>query len=236
MFDVTSTARDFERDLNDLARRQLPFALALAMNDTAARLLRLNRTRMARVFDRPTRWTMNAFHFVRARKARPVATIKRKDGARSRHYLEVQDEGGTRPLGGWERQLDARLPYAGRVGYVVPTKHMRRDRHGNVSRAEMQRVLSNVQAQTNASANTTEGSRKRSRRSVAYFVPRPGSKLSPGVYRRRDKDLAKVFAFDAKAPRYSARLDFDRTMERGALRLMPPALYKALRRALASAR
>jgi hypothetical protein len=236
VFDVTSNAREFERGLNDVARRQLPFALALAMNDTAFRLLRLNRVHMGRVFDRPTRWTLNAFHYVRATKARPVATIKRKDAARGRHYLEVQEQGGARPLGGWEAQLAGRLPYSGRVGYVVPTKHMRRDRHGNVSRAEMQRVFSNTGAQVDAKANTSEESRKRSKRAAAYFVPKPSSKLSPGIYRRQADDLKKVFAFDAATPRYTPRFEFHRRMRRGAERLLPAALLKSMRRALASAR
>lgn len=234
-----SNLRDIERDLSDVARRQVPFAIALAVNETAADLIELNKRSMAREFDRPTRWTLNAFHFTRATKSRPVATIKRKDVAASRDYLLRQAEGGPRKQTGLERLLNSRLAHGGQVGFVVPTKHMPRNAYGNMQPGQVQRILSGLKAQGDGAQNETKASGKRQRRSgaVRYFVPKDGGRASPGVYMRKGKAKPlKVLAFTSKNPRYKARFKFYPNMEKATARLLPGHFAKALARAVATAR
>lgn len=238
-FGISSNLREFERDLSDVALRQLPFAYSVALNAMAADLIELNRKHMAREFDAPTRWTLNAFHFTRARKSNLSVTIKRKTAAASRDYLLRQSEGGTRKQTGLERLLNSRLAYTGQVGFVVPTKHMPRNAHGNMSSAQVQRILSGLKSQNDSAQNETKQSGKRQRRSTAgrYFVPKEGGRASPGVYLRKGKAApVKVLAFTSKAPRYQARFKFLPNMQRATSRMLPGHLGKAMARAMATAR
>lgn len=238
MFSISSNVRDLKRDLTSLQREQLPFAVSLALNAAAPELIEENRDHMQDVFDRPTRWTLNAFHFRRATKARLALTIERKVPARGRHYLEVQTAGGRRPRSGWEKQIEQRAPYAGRVGYVAGAK-VKRDSYGNISRGTMQRILSDIHAQGDAGNNATKQSRKRrgGRGLGGYFIAPAGSKLKPGVYQRRGgRKISRVLTFDTKAPTYRPRFKFEDVMRRKAEIIMPMKLKAAMDRALATAR
>lgn len=238
-FDIRSNLRDVERDLSDVARKQVPFATAVALNDLAADLIELNKRHMQREFDRPTRWTLNSFYFRRATKAKPVVTIMRKPAAASRDYLARQAEGGARRQTGFERLLNSRLAYAGQVGFVVPTKHAPRNGHGNVSPAHLQRVLSGLKAQGDRAQNETKASGERKRRSGAarYYVPKEGGRATPGIYMRKGRAKpVKVFAFTSKTPRYQARFKFYPNMQKATARMLPGHFARAMARALASAR
>lgn len=233
--DIRHNIADVLGDLTASHARHLPFAISVALNETGADLIEANKAHMAEVFDRPTRWTLNAFHFRRATKQRQFITIERKTPARGRHYLEVQAEGGKRPLTGWEKQIGQRLPYSGNVGYIA-APGVRRDGFGNIHRGEMQRILSRIGAQTDAASNSTKASRKRAKGGGAYFVAKPGSRLRPGVYLREGQDLTRVLAFDTAAPTYKARYRFDAIMLQKASAILPDRLAAAFARALATAR
>lgn len=232
---IESNIDALRRDLRWFERDQMPFAVALAMNDVGKELIEANKAHMAEAFDRPTRWTLNAFHFRRATKSRPAITIERKLPARGRHYLEVQSAGGVRPLTGLEKQIAQRARYSGNVGYIAGPK-VKRDGHGNMARGEMQRILSRIGAQGDAANNSTARSRKRAKGAGAYFLAKPGSRLKPGVYKRTGGSISRVLAFDTKAPTYRTRFRFDDVMNAKAVEVIPRALEVAIARALATAR
>lgn len=243
-FDFASNMKDLERDLSNVALKQLPFATAVALNDVAADLMELNKRTMEREFDRPTRWTVNAFHFQRATKSRQFVVIHRKTAAARKDYLLRQAEGGARPQTGLERLLNTRLAYSGQVGFVVPTKHVKRDRHGNIQSGELQRILSGLRAQNDGAQNETAASAKRQRARAKsgknagrYFVMREGAKASPGVWMRKGKAApVKVLAFTSKTPRYKKRFSFYPSMQRATAKLLPRAFAKAMAGAVATAR
>lgn len=189
----------------------LPEIERLTINDLAFDVLRSTGKLVDRSFSNPTPYTKRAFYVKKATRGNLVATVERKRGQRGKHYLEVQQKGGPRPLTGLERLLVRRLKYSGIIGAVVPTKGLRRNRYGNIPGGTLNRILSNVQAQGDRANNTTANSRKRStaRRRAEYFVPRDGSKLSAGVYERRGKKIRKVLAFSDAAPRYAARFPME---------------------------
>ncbi|MEO0680382.1 MAG: hypothetical protein AAF192_08205 [Pseudomonadota bacterium] len=234
---IESNLDQWRRGLDDFHRRRLPFALALALNTTATKLIAANRRHMGRIFDRPTRWTLNAFHFVRARApGRLEVMLKRKSGASARHYLEVQAEGGTRPATGLETLLRMRLPYAGQVGRPVFTDFFPRDGNGNLQRGQLNRMLSEVRAQGDARNNQTAGSRKRSGRRYGYFIS-PPSWPTQGIYRRTSRDrIVPVVVFNGRRASYRKRYDFEGNMRRGSLALFPREVEAGMRQAVAIAR
>lgn len=230
-----SNLQDVERDLSNSAQRQLPFATSVALNDTGKDLIELNKRHMRRTFHNPTRWTLNAFHFRRATKRRLQIKIQRKFAAARKDYLLRQVEGGRRHKTGLERLLNARLG----ANNVVPTNHARKNKHGNVSPGQIQRVLSGLKAQGDAAQNETKASGARKRRSSAarYFTPRAGGRMTPGIYERKGRKAPKkIFAFTDKAPSYRKAYQFYPKMNAAAGRRFPRHFYRALAKAFATRR
>ena len=204
---VTIDTAAFRRAAGDLAR-QIPFAMAMALNDTARDVVDGLKQEEDRVFDRPTPYAKNAFMTVRATKADPVATVKLRPSAGSRHFMKVEASGGPRPQTGIERLLSRHVQSSKDIRSVIPADGARLDRYGNWSAGQRNQVLSQVRAQSDSKMNETARSRKRGARKgrARYFVPRRG--LTPGVYRRVNKNnVVPVVIFSSKVPKYRKRLD-----------------------------
>lgn len=237
MFTITSNAARFEQSLTDLARRKLPFAISAALNDTAKDVNDALRDEMERVFDRPTRFTLNAFYVWRSSPRTLMAAVQLKSQQSGRHFLYVQAFGGARPKTGLERLLGSRLRYAGIINTVTPASGMRLDRYGNMSRGRLNQILSAVQSQGDARANTTAASRARNKGRSGYFAPAPGSRLSPGIWERMASGrIRKVLHFSDGGARYQRRLDIEQVAERVVERVFHTHLRRRLQAELASSR
>jgi hypothetical protein len=192
--------------------RHLPFALAQALTDAAKAGREATRDLMRNVFDRPTPFTLNAFQVWPATKTNLQAAIEVQSlvgTGMTRHYLAVQAEGGQRSIKRGEALLQRRFNQYS-IGAVVPTRRAQRDAYGNWSRGEVQRVLSNLQAQYDYAQNTTARSRRRNPRRVEYFVPDGldyDYSLPPAIYRRRGpngkSELVAIFL--SAPPSYTPR-------------------------------
>ena len=193
---------------------------------------------MSDAFDSPTPWTLNAFFVQRASKRNLVARVRRKTPQRGRHYLETQSTGGARPQTGFEKLLSSRLKYGGIIRTVTPAKGARLNKYGNMSPGQRNQILSGVKAQRDSTANTTKESRQRNKRRAGYFVPRPGSKLSPGVYKRSPagKKISKVLHFSDGSADYRKRFDFENSAQTVVRRKFSQNFARAMKRAIATAR
>lgn len=92
---------DFDRatrGLSDLARKQVPFATALALTSLAKIVRDDEVDNIARTFASPTPFTLNSVGVTAARKTRPQATVFVKDIAAA--YLEPYEFGGVHHLNG----------------------------------------------------------------------------------------------------------------------------------------
>lgn len=124
MISVAHNIAQFERGLSDLAQRQLPFATALALNDTAGAVKDAWSVHLERRLDRPTPFTKRGIYQRRASKARLTAEVGMKDIQAG--YLSTLVQGGTR------------LP-AGRA-LLVPVRQ-RVNQYGNLPRGAVRRLL-----------------------------------------------------------------------------------------------
>lgn len=115
--------RELERDLSDLARRQLPFATSVALNGTAVTIERNSAPDLERRLDRPTPFTRRGLLVLRSSKARPWADVLIRD-AQAR-YLVWAERGGER---GPKRRA---IP--------VPV-NLRRNACGNMARGAVKRA------------------------------------------------------------------------------------------------
>ncbi len=147
-----SNIRDVERDLSDAARRQLPFATSVALNDTVADVQKNETRRLSKQLDRPTPFTKRAYAIRRASKRRLVATVyaRRIQAA----YLSKQEDGGVnKPKG---------------RAIVLPQK-IRTNRYGNIAKGGVKRQL--------ARSDTFSGTPKGAGRGPGIYKRR-GSKLT----------------------------------------------------------
>lgn len=243
MFRVSATtnAADLERRLNNAFARQVPFATALALTRTAQKIREAEKAEMQSAFDRPTPFTLNAFQVVPANKETLAAEVRYKDTPlwTRKHFLEVQEAGGLRGQKGMEKRLMFGLPVPFPVWGIVPVFRGRfggaqADRYGNWATSERNRVLSQLQVQGDAFANSTPRSLRR--QSNRYFVPKHG--LPPGIYKRGpNSDIPILIARIIDGPpRYTPRFDFYGTASRTFAAVYDAEFEVAIQRALDTAR
>lgn len=91
---VKSNMAALTRDLDRIAREQIPFATARALTQTAKDAAADITTELPRVFDRPTPFTLRGVGFLPANKINLTAAVFIKDV--QAEYLGIQISGGTR--------------------------------------------------------------------------------------------------------------------------------------------
>jgi hypothetical protein len=226
---------DLLRGLTDLQEKQVPYAGARALTDTAWGAARGLKVHMEGVFDNPTAFTKNAFRAIGAKKSNLEAQVLPKDRTAGRHYLFTQEEGGVRPQTGLEKLLARHAVFEGIVQTVVPADDARLTKSGNLSSAQIQRLLSGLGAQRDTRQNTTEASKSRSKSRDTFFIPRRG--LSPGVFARDGKGRLKmILAFTDRVARYEKRLGYEEYVAEYYDQHLPEAFWKWLDQSMAGAK
>lgn len=208
------------------AASQVPFAMAVALNNTAEKSRLDVKTAMSNVFDKPTPWVLNSLRVKRATKSNPEAELAFKDrnsAESSRSMIEPHVFSGKRHF----KAMEARLLAMGLMpaGYnVVPGAAARLDAYGNMSPGQISRLLNVLGTYTEsgfnkANINTVKrlgkGNVKKNTYGFEYWVNKVGSvkarHLQPGVYQRVKtgfgSSLKPVIIF-VKQAAYKQRLNF----------------------------
>lgn len=213
-----SNIADFARRIEHHERWRIPYVTAAALTRTAYDAKDEEARVMQRVFDRPTRFTLNSLFVRGANKSNLTAVVEFKEGFGSIpawRYLGPQVMGGTRKHKSHERRLIAAgLMLPGE--YVVPGLGVTLDAHGNVPGSTLNVILSSLGARADAQQNTPTGGRGRRRRARRghYLVLREGAVARPGVYLRKGpKEIVPVLMF-VRPPRYTPRFPFYETARR----------------------
>lgn len=217
MFSASVDIRKALAKFDAVERKQVPFAMSLALNAVAHAVVEDMEPEAKRVFDRPTRFTAKAFRFERATKRRLVAVVRRKTAQSRRRYLEVQSQGGARSQTGMER----RLSVEGGLRTLVPTSSARKTAAGNWAPSQRKAALA---------ARRGDGGK--------FFKAGRRSHLSPGIYERRGKKqkLVKLAQLTSVAPKYDKRLDVRGVAVRRVGRSFRREFRSAMARAKATAR
>jgi hypothetical protein len=132
MLEITIDTSKIEAAL-DSAPGQIRYATQQAINKTAWDVRDGVKKEMPTVFDRPTPYTVSSLKVFPSKASDLTAEINFK-GRPSGHYLRPEVFGGARPLKTFEKLL-------GR-GFYVPSDAAPKDRYGNVSGAQILRMLS----------------------------------------------------------------------------------------------
>lgn len=217
---VSPQLQRLPRQIDDLAKRQLPFATARALT-TTAQLAAGNVTRqLPSIFDRPTPFTQRAIGMERATKSSLQARVFVKDIQAG--YLRLQQTGGTRKPA--KRAL------------VLPVD-MKLNSYGNMPKGAFQRL----KAKPNTFVGTVKGvgglwqRPPRGKRRNSFYGGGHGTKgkLRSGEGFRTGLTLLARFEPEAS---YKPRFGFDAKVERVVRAAIGPAFRAELAQAIATAR
>jgi hypothetical protein len=121
---VKSNVDEVRKNLTDIAKKQLPFAIAKGLTDTAKEARGVLTQALPRQLDRPTPFTMRAFAITPATKTKLYAKVFVR--ADQWKYLTYQFEGGDR------------MPT--RRALVLP-KNLKLNQYGNMQRRAIKQLL-----------------------------------------------------------------------------------------------
>lgn len=211
--DIKSELKLAEKWTNEHTK-QLPFSIATAMNAAVqgSKFISGSKQRSAlqalanqssTYLDRPKKSTQKGWRATRANKRNLSTTILPKDRPyNQQRYLGGNVLGGSRTPKDFgaalmNHPLARNIPSGSRL---VPTPAMKRDRYGNVSKTQINKLFDQ--------ANTTHYQSK----SVFIGKPRGGNR-PPGVYRRSNKNQTLTPLFYAVSNvRYGARFPAEKVV------------------------
>ena len=221
------------KDLNDVEKKQIPFAMSLALNETATIGQAAGVKEMKRVFDRPTPFILNSLRVKRSSKNRLIAEVGFKDvfgrfGSAVEDTLKPNIEGGSRKPKASEMTL-RRAGILGSDEFIVPSRALRLDRFGNIPKGTMNKIISNIGASSERgfTSNTPAANR-----TLKYIVGEVDG--TRGIWSVQSNKWKPVLIF-VKQPRYKARFDFYGVTQREIDKGFAGAMRRSLKRALDTA-
>ncbi len=210
VINVGADVAAFMGRLDAVQRDNIPFVTAYALTKTAEEIKEEEIEVMARVFDRPTRFTLNALYVKPATKRDLQATVAFKDGFGSVpawRYLGPQVEGGPRAKKGFERALE-RAGLLRPEEFCVPARGLPLDSSGNIPGSMITQMLSGLGANPDPLSNTTKRSKKRNPARGSYFVLREVKGAPDGIYRRNGGRALQPMLIFVRQPVYRKRFPF----------------------------
>lgn len=220
--DLTENVARVAAQLDDFARTQLRFAVARALTRTAAEFSQDELPNVLEAqLDRPTPFTKRAGRFIPARKDNLTAAVY--IAPLQSRYLRYQVYGGTRIQKGFETKYES-IADAIRNRRLVPTRRVRLNQYGNVSRAAIVRLGEAAQAKGDVFIGQPNG--------------RGGKPRTFGVYERdkKTKALRALFVAPKNPPTYDDILKLRPSLEAYAGQTFDFHLNRSLEIALATAR
>jgi hypothetical protein len=169
---VKADIKDAVRYLDNVQRKQIPFATSVALNETAKDVQAATYDQFRKSFDRPTPIVMKSLRIKYAKKTDLTAMVFMKDkglgGKNANSMAEIlghEFSGGSRIHKKIEFVLQ-QWKFISTGEYVVPGAAARMDKYGNMSRGQIVQILSQIGVKQAGYDSNPTGS-KRSKRNVA---------------------------------------------------------------------
>ena len=215
---VKSNLKEFLKSLDDVSKKHIPFATAKALTATAQEVKAEIAAEMEKVFENPTKWTLNSLYMKPATTKTLAARVwvkNNKDGTgpSPENWLLPEVMGGPRKYKRFEKALKARGLMPGDKA-LMPTQFADIDSNGNVSIGQITSILSYLQAfeENGYRANMSKKGQKKfnNKRGFGYFAGAPMGQPG-GIWKRinfaKGTALRPIFLF-VSLPQYKTRLDF----------------------------
>lgn len=225
-----------QQALRNLADNQMPYAMQVAINNTAFAVRKYEAERLPQVFDNPTPLVKGAMRVKKATKQDLTAIVhadERRDYLLSVHELGM----AKRPLHTLEKVLKKMglLPSGVRAIPSRPLLEKYSDKYGNISRAKVRslsRAIEGMQGKKSVAVSTKR----------RYFVIPWGehNRLASGLWEsvrtsmKKPATVMPMLIFVSKT-QYKEQLKFAETAQAKALELLPEEAIKAVQRAIETA-
>lgn len=233
-FSVTADVKAATQWLDAAQSRQIPFATAKALTDTARLVQTELKREMLQVFDNPSPFTRNSTYSTSATKTSLRAEIGLKNkGMRvtPAQLLKEHFTGGQRGGKPMEVAMTAlgALPSGWRV---IPGQGLKLDAYGNPNRNQVREIIGSLKNKTSIYKG-----RGKKVALVGYFLVPIGAKsrLVPGIYWRSGRAIKPMFVFIKQAA-YRKVLDLNGIASRVVRTSFGPLFDAALGKALETAR
>ena len=233
------------------SEKQARFAAAVALTKTAKIAEGDVKESMRRVFDRPTRWAINATRVIPATKQtlRSQVWLKDRRGqpqGKDANFLFPQVFGGPRGRKAYETRL-LRVGWLRSNEFTVPAKDLALDEYGNVPTGLIRSILSQAKAADGLGYSSNKTQSRRSKATVqkvgTFFVSRgrsTGNALPRGIYQRirlgSGWGTRLIFAIVEGKPRYRPLLPFADVVRKSVDKNFSSQFDIAYRAAIATAR
>lgn len=209
--------------------RNNPKVAAYVLNKMGFEARDAAQAQVRKIFKNPTPWVQKKSIEMWPAKANRMRTIVEvSPGARRSLYHHIY--GGERPQTRFEKNLQQHGIMPSGYRFAVPAQRMKRDKYGNVTQGQRNKMLSAMGAQTDRHANTTARSVKRNKSQGRIFAVRKGINTPAGIYQsvgsKSDRRLLPMMIF-AKSTHYKKRWKFIETTRRAAFQHLPKALRRA---------
>lgn len=214
MITIKVDTSDATRWLNNLQRKQIPFAASVALNRTAQDVQRGLVSGMS-IFDRPKPFTLRGVYVDRSTKTNLTATIglkTRDKGGPVNEYLAANIAGGGRV----DKRSEILLRNAGILPPGMQTRpgpDARLDAYGNMSRGQIVQIISYFKAfgSVATSGRGRAGGTKSARLNASARKTRTRAMFATqtGVYERKRGTVLGLITF-TRPERYQKRYDFSR--------------------------
>lgn len=202
--------------LDSKVRKQIPFATSKTLNALAVSAQKEVIGAIKSKFDRPTAFTVNSTYIKYSNKKVLKASVNIKDREllKSKPFAETllhEFAGGTRI----RKRLEFWLQRAGYISsneFVAPGEGAKLDSNGNMSRGEIQKILSQLSAGPDAASFRSGSARSKAKRALAGYFWSRGGKLARGVWARfsfAQGGAVKPILIVISTPRYKQRIDMD---------------------------
>jgi len=229
--EVAELVKIVSRELDDVARKQMPFATVLGLTLTAKAVQADIKAQLPKIFDRPTPWTINSIGMAPAKFGVASSVFIRSQsptGTPASKYLGPEIEGGHRRVARFERRINAQARIPEQM--MIAAKGATLDGFGNMQRAQINRIIRNMNAMGPFKKN------KEPRKE--FFVGKAKANGQPlAIYQivARGK-VVPVIAFLHRQPDYSTRFPFQKLVQESATKHFLPSLQAGMAKAMASRR
>jgi hypothetical protein len=193
--------KEFRDRMQGLARKQIPYALASALNNTAYGTMVEERKEIADSFQAPTPFVTRGVLYEKASTARLVAFVRisgERDKLDVRRVLAPHVFGGSRGVKASEQRL-RRTGAMGSGQWMVPGPGAPKDRYGNIPGGQMQRILGFIRQYQESGYNVTKAT------GGHYLIPFVGVFKRTG---RNKRASIPVLHFTYRQPHYERRFAF----------------------------
>lgn len=224
MLQITRSGRiaDAIASVRDVPARVIPYAAAVALTKSAKLAQADVVASLPRVFDRPTRYTLNATRVETATAKDLTARVAVKDQASggataAESFLKAEVFGGRRNEKRFEKSLRLKgiLP---RGMSAMPGSGAKLDASGNLPRAFSRSIEQALEQQGKGKGNKRTSKRSAlisSARGQSLFVGKPKNHNFPaGVWARDGRHLHALLVFTPGTPGYRKLLDFSGLAEK----------------------